>query len=235
MAIVLLIQRSGEPMEACVGAVIATAPPQCAVAIEVRGVDWADVPWSMSEQGSRWAQVTLTGEYDNGVISAVAVSPVSAISSSDGVVNRTREQLCQTPSGSEPSVLPPDVDLNAVVSRENGHQGAWVSTTAGLTVFNIASVGDRERVERLIRASYSGLLCVGPVAGPTQGQMMGATERLQAHSEQIGLVSTSSWVNGDGARLQVHVVTAAPNVLQQVEQIVGPGVAPAIDLTAVFH
>lgn len=218
----------------CLGAVPATAPPQCGASVVVTGVGWAQLPWRLSQGKVTWAgDVTMTGTYANGALRASSVSrdPVAPTATTHPGFT----QLCATPTGDAKRSLPANRDLPPAPEAIPGYQGGWVTGGSGPgQVLNIATVGDKAATEHAVREQYRGLLCVGEVPGPTKVKLTAASTALRGASAQLGLISTSEVVNSRGARLRVEVIVATEQVSNRISGLVGPDLAAAVEIVPLF-
>ncbi len=219
----------------CTGGTTASRPPECGSSIPVSGITWDDLDWESSAGDASWAPAILVGTFDQTTFTATDVyAPYDPEAPSRPLEEPEREfaSLCAEPTqgyGASSS----ERDLGPIIEELPGFQTLWTDIDDGF--YNFAVTGDVARAREILEVSWSEPFCVGTLTGPTAAAMEIATEALtDQYGEGASLAFFHPMVRDETHKLVIDALLATPQLVSDVEQIVGPEVWPFTTISSRF-
>lgn len=249
----LLQSEPAAPVEACLGGVLSSYPPQCGGPALKGDFSWDELDPEKAS-GVTWTEenVWIVGHYDpaDGEAGSFTLTrPVSA-EPPDGFVPPARAdvtfpRLCDDPEADVPDVdqtdrsrAPEGMDEEQALLtllHEGGLDGyvtSWVSD--GGATFNVIVTHDADAARATIREVFHGPLCVVERDLPTQDEVRRAQEALAEVHREVGLQSAGA--GGASGLLEVDVVVTDQATVDAVHAAVAPWLTPdRVVITGALH
>ena len=232
---------TGTGMTLCTGFLLESLPPQCPATIPVTGITWEEVPWAETAAGVTFADVVIVGTFDGEKFAATQILRQGDPAAPQAPGNHGHEDLptlCDAPiRGAGPYSVEA---LASAAESLPGYQALWVSPNQ--VTYNVAVTQDVEGARSTLADVFGGDLCVGTVAGPTDAALQEAQRALEplAQDEDSpttsnGVRSTAYSISARGNRLSVGVLQDTPELLAQIETLVGAEMWPFTDVAPFFY
>ncbi len=229
--------------ELCLGGMLLTSlPPQCG-GVPLANWDWAAVEGEESAAGTTWGAYHVVGTYDGEVFT---VSRVGAAGSERYDDTYRYENPCPEPEG---GWVVPDPKHNtqedvgaarAYATKQADYVISWVDHLVepsadsvdengleefGPVVFVAVFTGDAESHEAEIRKLWNGPLCVVARDVPTERELQGIREEVEARLPELGLEFLGSGTGGSEPTIFIDVVVDVDGRAQAlVDEEYGPGI-----------
>ncbi|MDO5535577.1 MAG: hypothetical protein Q4F65_13130 [Propionibacteriaceae bacterium] len=236
----VFFETDTEPLYLCVGGLAQSLPPQCGGAkVPVANMAWPDLPTGQEVSEVRFTDLLeVRGDWDGTTFRVTTVEPWTPPAPEAPDFG----QACADPQGTP---LTDHEVLGQVAEAAEalpGLQSSWVSfpdgqpdpetEEMGAAVFNVLVTGDAAEAERTLRdqvdtAEQSWALCVAHADGPDRAELRAAQQRLHEKLPGTALVSGPR-VREGRTSLGVTLLEDTPELRQQVEDAVGPEVAPLV-------
>lgn len=237
-----LFQQVGDgPIRLCHGPMALAWDVRCGSSVEVVGLQWRQIfmvrhyESGLTEGVARW-----TGIWSHGRLTVRSVSRIDVVLEAPPTIPppspvRLRPELCSEPVGDPrtDSSLPDAATLASIP----GYQLSWTTSRRsgppdGRTVLHLVVSDDAPAATEAVRRHYGGLLCVIAARPPTTEQSLDTANRVLmalygGQRPEVALHGVGWGGLADGfPAVEIGVFVVTPAVLAEVEQLVGPDMAP---------
>jgi hypothetical protein len=234
----MVVERSGNGPQLCLGFVAATLPPGCG-GTRIVGWSWAEVGHE-SVSGVQYGDYDLVGRYDGTVFTLTEPARPRDLAAMPAVTDPFVTP-CPTPSGGwrpTDAARATDVTFTAAATVAKGRPGyalLWVDRIVPIDtsgpkpgnagyddprtfILNVATAGDQASMTRAIRKVWGGALCVSG-APRTAAELHSVAAKVSASDDML-----STWTDGRGGFVEVDVILATTQRQQQLDAHYGTGV-----------
>lgn len=226
-----VLQAKGKDPQLCLGGVMDSLPPKCG-GLPLQGWDWDAVEDEESANGTTWGSYSVTGDYDGKVFKVLEARAPDWSGGTDHPI----ETPCDEPAGGweqpEPDKVAEEDRIRVMrrVRRQPDFSGIWIDYLEEPAEFedtpyvlNVAFAGDVEGHEAEIREDWGGPLCVVEFEHPLDGLLAIQEELSREAAKEMGLEVLTSGVSENRNVLQISVVVATAEMLDELEERYGPG------------